>query len=102
MKLILTQVEIEAAIRGYITNMVTVKDGTTMDIEFTATRGENGLTASVDINYLGVTSVNLNPEATPDSLPLPQKAKAAAPAPEEVAKDPGTEAVAEDGGSSLF
>lgn len=100
MKLILTQVEIEAAIRGYITNMVTVKDGTTMDIEFTATRGENGLTASVDINYLGVTGVNLNPE--PASLPLPQKSKTTAPAPEEMPETTASEGVAEDGGSSLF
>lgn len=57
MKLILSQQEIEGAVRQYASNLFTLADGAKMDIEFTAGRGDKGISVEVDISYLGVTSI---------------------------------------------
>lgn len=57
MKLTLNQEEIEVALKQYVGNNVSFKAGADIKIEFTAGRGEKGLTAEIDIPYLGVTSI---------------------------------------------
>ena len=57
MKLTLNQEEIEVALKQYVGNNVSFKAGSDIKIEFTAGRGEKGLTAEIDIPYLGVTSI---------------------------------------------
>lgn len=57
MKLLLSQNELEQAVRNYVTGMISLQDGTDVVIDFKAGRGENGITAEVDINYLAVTSI---------------------------------------------
>lgn len=49
MKITLDQTEIETAVRNYVNEQVSVKEGQRIDIDFTAGRGANGLTATVDI-----------------------------------------------------
>lgn len=60
MKLTLTQVEIEEALKQYVFSTISIKDGTDIKIDFTAGRGEKGLTAEIDINYLGLQSIALD------------------------------------------
>lgn len=57
MKLTLNQEEIEVALKQYVGNNVSFKAGSDISIEFTAGRGANGLTAEIDIPYLGVSSI---------------------------------------------
>lgn len=57
MKLILTQHDLEEALRRYVGGMLTLAEGAKMEIEFTAGRGDRGMSAEVDINYLGVTRI---------------------------------------------
>lgn len=61
MKLTLTQIEIEEALKQYVFATISIKDGTDIKIDFTAGRGEKGLTAEIDINYLGVKSIDISP-----------------------------------------
>ena len=74
MKLIITQPEIEAIVRAHVEATVSLREGADMKIDFTATRSEDGITATIDIPYLGVAGI---PEiaAAVDAKP------AAAPAP---------------------
>lgn len=74
MKLILTQKDIEAAVRAHVSSMLTMNAGTEMEIAFTATRGADGITAEIDINYLGLSALTL-PEKAPETasaLPMAQ------------------------------
>ena len=57
MKLILTQNDLEEALRRYVGGMLTLAEGTKMEIDFTAGRGDKGMSAEVDINYLGVSRI---------------------------------------------
>lgn len=57
MKLTLSQQELEQAVRNYVTGMISLQANTDITIDFKAGRGENGVTAEVDINYLAVTSI---------------------------------------------
>jgi hypothetical protein len=61
MKIQIVQTEIEAAIRNYISEQITIKEGMQIDIDIRSTRGDVGFTADIDIT--------------------PAKLKAAAPAP---------------------
>lgn len=57
MKLIITQPEIEAIVRAHVENTVQLREGSDMKIDFTATRSEDGITATIDIPYLGVAAI---------------------------------------------
>lgn len=85
MKLIITQPEIEAIVRAHVENTVQLREGADMKIDFTATRSEDGITATIDIPYLGVAGI---PEiaAAVDAKPA---ATAPAPAPKAAAKPRG-------------
>lgn len=50
MKITLDETEIKQAVRDYVNGQVDVKPGQTIEIDFTAGRGSNGLTATVDIS----------------------------------------------------
>lgn len=67
MKLMLSQQELEQAIRRYVTGMISLHPGADITIEFTAGRGEKGITAEVDINYLEAVAL---PPSTPYPGPL--------------------------------
>lgn len=49
MRITLVQAEIDLAIVNYINSQVNVKDGMTITVDLSATRGENGFTATIDI-----------------------------------------------------
>jgi hypothetical protein len=57
MKLILTQPEIEAILRAHVNSTVQLTSGSDYTIEFTATRSDSGMTATIDIPYMGVSSI---------------------------------------------
>lgn len=57
MKLILTQEDLLQAVRLYTAGLFTLNPDANMTIDFKAGRGENGMSAEVDINYLGVTRI---------------------------------------------
>ncbi len=76
MKLTLTQRDIEAAIKAYVNSLLTMNSGTDMEIAFTATRGTDGLIAEIDINYMGLTSLNTE---TPAPQPASNRSAPAAP-----------------------
>ena len=78
MKLTLTQRDIEAAIKAYVNSLLTMNSGTDMEIAFTATRGTDGLIAEIDINYMGLTSLNTEAPA-PVPQPAPNRGAPAAP-----------------------
>ena len=61
MKLTLTENEIDEALTQYVFNTISLREGTEINISYTAGRGERGLTAEIDINYLNVDSINLKP-----------------------------------------
>ena len=50
MKLAIVQVEIEEAIRAYVKTQINVRDDHEITMEFTATRGDDGLTAAINIS----------------------------------------------------
>lgn len=68
MKLTLSQQELEQAVRNYVTGMISLQPGTDIGIEFTAGRGEKGITAEVDISYLAVTSIPAIQQASTTTL----------------------------------
>ena len=61
MKLTLTENEIDEALTQYVFNTISLREGTEISISYTAGRGERGLTAEIDINYLNVEGINLKP-----------------------------------------
>lgn len=61
MKLTLTENEIDEALTQYVFNTISLREGTEINISYTAGRGERGLTAEIDINYLSVEGINLKP-----------------------------------------
>lgn len=71
MKLILTQAEIEQILRDHILQTVTLVNGSDFTIDFVATRGDAGVTATVDIPYLGLASL---PAITAEAEPTPAPA----------------------------
>lgn len=75
MKLILTQQEIEIAIKNHVLANVAISNGSSLTIDFSATRGADGLTATIDIPYMGVTQLNLDavPATDPVAKPTPSK-----------------------------
>jgi hypothetical protein len=65
MKIILTQPEIEAVLKKHVLNTVQLKDNQDIQIDFTSTRGSDGITASVEIPYIGLASLNLASPSIP-------------------------------------
>lgn len=49
MKIILTQLDIEEAIRAHISNVITVTEGTNVTIELASPRGSNEIQATVNL-----------------------------------------------------
>lgn len=49
MQITLDQPEIELALREYVSNILTIREGSQMNIEFTSTRNPPGLNAKIDI-----------------------------------------------------
>ena len=94
MKLIITQPEIEAIVRAHVESTVQLREGAEMKIDFTATRSDDGITATIDIPYLGVAGIPAIADAVaakdasaaaPANAPKPRAARAAAAAPKPVA-----------------
>lgn len=50
MKITIVQREIEEAVRDYINKQIAVQEGMEITMDFTATRGDDGLTAAIDIS----------------------------------------------------
>ena len=49
MQIIIVQHEIESAVKAYVLSQLNVKEGQRIDVSFAATRGEDGLKATIDI-----------------------------------------------------
>lgn len=85
MKLIITQPEISEILRDHVLKNVQLKDGAQIKIDFTATRGDDGITASIDIPYIGTSALDLTPPAADNTskdakpAPTPKKAPVAKP-----------------------
>lgn len=83
MKITIVQREIEDAIRAYIHSQITVNEGMEITMDFTATRGDDGLIAAIDI------SPAKEPEPAPKATRAPRAASVvAAPAPRVVQEQP--------------
>lgn len=109
MKITITQHEIEEAVRKHIHDLVAIKDGNEITMEFSATRGADGLTAFIDISPSAVEKIAAPVEQTPAPTPtrVTRKAVEAAPAvtlsPEgEAAKVEVEEPARPAGSKSLF
>lgn len=69
MQIIIVQAEIETAIRNHIHSLLNVKDGNSIEIALSATRGEDGFKAIIDIVPAGTAAV-----ATAAAAPAPVEA----------------------------
>lgn len=49
MQIIIEQAEIETAIRNHINSLISLKEGSRIDVDLAATRGKGGFTATIDI-----------------------------------------------------
>jgi hypothetical protein len=85
MKIQIVQAEIEQAIVDYISSQIVIKDGMNISVEFTATRGNEGIKADIDIS---------NKAAVVTPTAVPQKAPVAAPVVAEVQTPEPVEEVA--------
>lgn len=66
MKLTITQSEIEQIVRAHLTNHTfRLREDSDIEITFSATRGEDGITATIDIPYLGLAGIPEIAEAAP-------------------------------------
>lgn len=101
MQITLIQSEIEQALKNYINDIMSVKDGMEIEIQLKATRGEEGTTAIIDIvpqkpktSRGRLTSGEVPAKAEPAKAAAPAKAEAAQ-AVAEAAPEPVAESVAE-------
>lgn len=101
MQITLIQSEIEQALKNYINDIMSVKDGMEIEIQLKATRGEEGTTAIIDIvpqkpkaSRGRLTSGEVPAKAEPVKAAAPAKAEAAQ-AVAEAAPEPVAESVAE-------
>lgn len=53
MKFVLVEAEIKQAIQEYVSKLITVAPGATIDIDVKATRGADGVTAEIDVALAG-------------------------------------------------
>lgn len=88
MKITIVQREIEEAVRSYIHSQIAVKEGMEITMDFTATRGEDGLTAAIDISPAKTAepakATRTPRAATVSAAPRQVAPQAAAPAPASV------------------
>ena len=89
MKITITEPEIEAAIRAYLQETITAEIG---DIDFTATRGESGVTAEINVST-GEEAPAKPKRKAPQKKPKVEKAEAPSP---EVDAEPADEPVSDD------
>ena len=79
MRIILVQAEIELALRAYVLNQISVREGQEITITFKNTRGDDGATAEIDISTpsdapLKVPSTTAKRQAAPTSVAASQTA----------------------------
>lgn len=93
MQITLIQSEIEQALKNYINDIMSVKDGMEIEIQLKATRGEEGTTAIIDIvpqkpktSRGRLTSGEVPAKAEPAKAAAPAKAEAAQAVAESVAE----------------
>ena len=72
MRIILVQAEIELALRAYVLNQISVREGQEITIAFKNTRGDDGATAEIDIS---------TPSNIPTKVPSTPLKRQAAPTP---------------------
>lgn len=60
MKIQLSQDEIAQAVRDYVSKGVTLSNGNQMSVDFSMGRGENGLSATIDVPYMGVSGIDFS------------------------------------------
>lgn len=89
MRIILVQAEIELALRAYVLNQISVREGQEITIAFKNTRGDDGATAEIDISTPSDTP-NKKRQAAPTLLASAQPASQTAfePDVEEDTSDP--------------
>ena len=89
MKIILVQAEIELALRAYVLNQISVREGQEITIAFKNTRGDDGATAEIDISTPS-TDTPMKRSTAPAPTKSHQEASVAASEPEveEDASDP--------------
>ena len=95
MRIILVQAEIELALRAYVLNQISVREGQEITIAFKNTRGDDGATAEIDISTptdtpVKVPSTPVKRQAVSTFVAAPQTASQTASDPEveEDATDP--------------
>ena len=95
MRIILVQAEIELALRAYVLNQISVREGQEITIAFKNTRGDDGATAEIDISTpsdtpVKVPSTPVKRQAVPTPLTAAQPTSQTASEPdvEEDATDP--------------
>ena len=87
MRIILVQAEIELALRAYVLNQISVREGQEITIAFKNTRGDDGATAEIDISTPSniptkVPSTPLKRQAVPTPVAALQTASQTASEPE--------------------
>ena len=92
MRIILVQAEIELALRAYVLNQISVREGQEITIAFKNTRGDDGATAEIDISTPSA-NIPVKVPSTPlkrTTAPAPVEAPVAASEPEveEYVSDP--------------
>ena len=87
MRIILVQAEIELALRAYVLNQISVREGQEITIAFKNTRGDDGATAEIDISTptdtpVKVPSTPVKRQAVSTFVAAPQTASQTASDPE--------------------
>jgi hypothetical protein len=93
MQITLVQTEVEQALRDYVASRLTLAEGTTFSIDLAATRGANGITATIDLIEPGQVAPTAVAQVT-RSTNIKPVAVAAVKAVSEVQPDPATQASA--------
>ena len=93
MRIIIVQSEIEEAIKAYVLNQIAVREGQEVTIDFKATRGDDGMTAEVNIGSVAGNEQKSPEKATSSvqttaATKTPPKASTASPAPAAAATKP--------------
>lgn len=60
MKIIITEPELTQIVRSHVLSTVQLQNGSDISIDFSATRGADGITASIDIPYVGMRALDLD------------------------------------------
>lgn len=90
MKIRITEPELSQIVRDHIAANVSFKDGAQPTVSFTATRGEDGIVAEIDIPYMGVSALPGIADAVPaqvDAAKAQKRAPRTTTAPSPVTKD---------------